>query len=409
MIRVLRSHNCGGGWNPQNMLSRYLTTARESEMNLDVENTLTKRFATPRKPRQLKPIKQPFGVGLFTGIFDKNIFKYPRILANEEIISVVQQSIELENYLNKLKPHSTNFKNILKDLNHVEMFGLTVPQKYGGLGYTETEAKFIEECSSINPLVAQMLGTNENFVAKILTLLGSEEQKLKYLPKLATGEKIFSFAYLEDGPIVDLNSLETNCVRDETTNCYIINGNKKWVPNADISDHIIVLSKELDISEETVQLIFCFCIVDKNTPGITIHKFKSGTAKDFNLCEVEFKNVRIPMDNCVGNDKENSYSVFIKTLSHNQLSASVACLAALKRILHSVVQHCENKTLNGKSLEEHSFIQGSVGYLTMYTYALESVTYFMCGMLDKFENPDLIMEANIAKVFIKFSLHFWKY
>ncbi|KAK6641330.1 hypothetical protein RUM44_013039 [Polyplax serrata] len=382
----------------QSTVFKYLTTAPETQISsLNETKGTSRRYLIRRSKQESQPYNKSFVADLFCGVFDKEYFKYPSVLENNAFSNLLEHSAEVENFVKRYKSGSqlcVDSSNIINSLKSLELAGLCAPQNYGGLGYSVTETLFIEECLNLSPKLGRILAFNLNFGAQLLTLFGNEHQKMKYLPKIASGELITSFAYCEHGSIVDMKNIKTTCIFDKTKNSFIVNGKKQYVLNANHADLFAVLGTGKKEHDDSVELLLHLLLIDKCTPGVTIRKlYNSKTGNELGLFDITLKNVVVPQENLIGDLNKSSLGIVKCLLSHNQLSASASCLTFIKYILHSASQFCI-----GQSLKEQGFVQTNIGILTMYTYVTESLLYFLAGRFDKFYNPNLFLESSIVKV-----------
>lgn len=381
-----------------NIFLRSVVTAKQTEFVDKIEN---KKFALPIRKYQKKIFKENFVRDLFIGKFDKDFLCFPSALMltstkNNETNSVLQHCSEIEKFLNINKNTLINSK-VLKIFNELELFGLSIHQNYGGLGYNATENKFIFETLGLTPKFATFLSAQSSFGVYIINRLGNEEQKQKYLPMLASGKKYVTLAYMEEDSVMDFNSIESVSSYIEKDKKFLLNASKKFVYDADISDLIIVVTRGVVVDGNEGGCLMQLFIIDKNTPGVTIKKMNYSCPLN-NFFEVNLDNVIVSEDNLLQQKSESSYEVLKAALSQKDLDTSTLCLSTLKKIFKYVVAQCNQKVLNKKFLKDYAYINGSVGALATSIYTLESIIYLICGRFDEFEHPDLYLETCIAKV-----------
>ena len=378
---------------------RNLTSTPLPEKTESLKKELNEEFVYTSEKKPKKPYKGGFLSSLFDGEFDRNIFNYPSPQPSEENLFFLKHCIKIEEYISKIPPNChTITQDMVNGLNALKVFALSLPKEYGGLNYSVSKSKFVEEYISYCPIIGQFLAYNENFGRKIINEFGSEEQKLKYLPKLASGKSFVCFAYLEDGPIIDLNSITTSSMFDNYKNEFIINGNKKWVLNADLSDFIIVLTRTTINKDNRLQTPLNLFIVDSNTPGITIKPCNTKNNQEINLFEINFKDVSVSSENLIGNESECAFPILKTALLFNKLSSSIACLSLLKKLNLMGLKIFEDVLKTNKTVLNEISIKENINSVTLNVYILESVIYPLLEKLDEYEKPDLYVETCIVKV-----------
>ena len=160
-------------------------------------------------------------------------------------------------------------EEIIEQMRELGLFGLTIPEEYGGLGVTmEEEVTLAFELGRTSPAFRSLIGTNNGIGSSGLVIDGTEAQKQKYLPRLASGEIIGSFCLTEPDSGSDAASLKTTAVRDGDT--YIINGTKRYITNAPQAGIFTVMART-DPQNKRAGGISAF-IVESDTPGITLGK-----------------------------------------------------------------------------------------------------------------------------------------
>jgi len=188
-----------------------------------------------------------FGKSLFFGeILEEQLFPYPE-LAQDQKDLIAPIVAELDKYMEKVDRKALDRTaempaELLQSFRDMGLFGLIVPEQYGGMGLSNTGyARIMESLASWDGSVAVTLGAHSSIGFKGLLLFGSDAQKAKHLPKLATGEMIAAFCLTEAGSGSDAFSIKTNAVREGDH--YVLNGNKLWITNGGIADFFTVFAK----------------------------------------------------------------------------------------------------------------------------------------------------------------------
>ena len=212
---------------------------------------------------------------------------------------------------------------IIAEMREMGLFGLTIPVEYGGLGLTtEEEALTSMEMCRASPAFRSIAGTNNGIGSQGIVIDGTDEQKKNYLPRLASGELIGSFALTEPGAGSDAGSLTTSARRDGDH--YIINGAKRYITNAPEAG-VFTLMARTDPQSKDARGVSAF-IVERATPGLTVGKpdRKMGQ-RGSHTADVFFDNARVPAANIIGGKEGMGFKTAMKVLD----KAPEAALAAL--------------------------------------------------------------------------------
>ena len=203
-------------------------------------------------------------------------------------------------------------EEIIEQMRELGLFGLTIPEEYGGLGVTmEEEVTLAFELGRTSPAFRSLIGTNNGIGSSGLVIDGTEAQKQKYLPRLASGEIIGSFCLTEPDSGSDAASLKTTAVRDGDT--YIINGTKRYITNAPQAGIFTVMART-DPQNKRAGGISAF-IVESDTPGITLGKIdKKMGQKGAHTCDVIFDNCVVPADALIGGVEGVGFKTAMKVL-----------------------------------------------------------------------------------------------
>src|SRR5215218_1511491 len=210
------------------------------------------------------------------------------------------------------------------------LFGYALPQEYGGLGVTMSEdVQLAFEFGYTTPAFRSLFGTNNGIAGQVIAKFGSEEQKQKYLPRLASGELIGSFALTEAEAGSDPAGLRTTARRDGDE--WVVNGSKRYITNAPIADLFVVFARS-NPEERGGRGISSF-VVETATPGVTVGpKDKKMGQSGAWTAEVFFDDVRVPADGLIG-EEGRGYSKALTVLSRGRLHIAALCVGMAQRVL----------------------------------------------------------------------------
>jgi len=205
---------------------------------------------------------------------------------------------------------------IVQEMRDLGLFGLSIAADYGGLGLTmEEEVRVVFELGQTSPAFRSLAGTNIGIGSQSIVLAGTDDQRQRYLPKLASGELIGSFALTEPDAGSDAMALRTSAVRDGDH--YVLNGTKRFITNAPVAGLFSVMARTAP--ERRADSISCF-LVEAGTPGVTLGKpdKKMGQAGAL-TCDVVFDNCRVPAEALLGGKEGTGFRTSMRVLDKGRL------------------------------------------------------------------------------------------
>lgn len=285
--------------------------------------------------------------------------------------------------------------DIVEEMRELGLFGLCIPEEYEGLGLTmEEEVMVAFEIARTSPAFRSLIGTNNGIGSQGLIVDGTEEQKSYYLPKLASGELIASFALTEPGAGSDAAALRTTAVRDGDD--YVLNGTKRFITNAPEAGVYTVMART-NPEIKGAGGISAF-IVEKGTPGLSLGKpdTKMGQ-KGAHTCDVMFDNCRVPAKNLIGGQEGIGFKTAMKVLDKGRLHISAICVGAAERMLEDALQYAIEREQFGKPIAEFQLIQAMLADSKAEIYAARSMIIDAARRRD--EKEDISIQASCCKLF----------
>jgi acyl-CoA dehydrogenase len=230
------------------------------------------------------------------------------------------------------------------------LFGLSIPEEYGGLGLDlAEEIELVFELGWTSPAFRSMFGTNVGIGSQGILIDGTEEQKRRWLPKLASGEVIASFALTEPEAGSDAASVRTRAERQGDV--YIVNGTKRFITNAPHAG-IFTLMARTDPNNKGASGVTAF-IVEANSPGITIGKpDKKMGQRGAHTADVIFDNVKVPAANIIGGKEGQGFKTAMKVLDRGRLHIAAMCVGAAERLIHESVSYARDRKQFGQPLAD---------------------------------------------------------
>jgi acyl-CoA dehydrogenase len=242
------------------------------------------------------------------------------------------------------------------------LFGYALPEEYGGLGVDMKEdVELAFEFGYTTPAFRSLFGTNNGIAGQVIAKFGNEEQKQRYLPRLAAGELIGSFALTEAEAGSDPAALRTSARRDGGE--WVISGSKRYITNAPIADLFVVFARS-DPEERGGRGISSF-IVDATAPGVSLGaKDKKMGQSGAWTSEVFLDEVRVPADALVG-EEGRGYSKALTVLSRGRLHIAALCVGMAQRVLDESVAYAATAKQGGAPIGRFQLVQGLIA--DMYT------------------------------------------
>ncbi|MEB0223898.1 acyl-CoA dehydrogenase family protein [Pseudomonas sp. 10S4] len=286
-------------------------------------------------------------------------------------------------------------QDIVEQMREMGLFGLTLPEEFGGLGITmEEEVNIAFELGRTSPAFRSYIGTNNGIGSIGILLDGTDEQKHHYLPKLASGELLSSFCLTEPDAGSDAASLKTHAVRDGDS--YILNGTKRFITNAPHAGIYTVMART-NPEIKGAAGISAF-IVERGTPGVSLGKpdHKMGH-KGAHTCDVIFENARVPASQLIGGVEGVGFKTAMKVLDKGRLHIAALSVGAAERMLDDALRYAMERKQFGKPIAEFQLIQAMLADSKAEIYASR------CMVLDAARKRDdgrsVSTEASCAKMF----------
>jgi acyl-CoA dehydrogenase len=284
---------------------------------------------------------------------------------------------------------------LINDMRELGLFGLAIPEEFGGLGLTmEEEVLVAFELAWTSPAFRSLIGTNNGIGSQGIIIDGTAAQKEKYLPRLASGELIASFALTEPDSGSDAASLRTSAVRDGEF--YLLNGTKRYITNAPEAGVFTIMART-NPEIKGAAGISAF-LVEAGTPGLTLGKrdIKMGQ-KGAHTCDVIFENCRVPVDNLIGGKEGVGFKTAMKVLDKGRLHIAAVCVGVAERMLSDALAYAMERKQFGKPIADFQLIQAMLADSKAEIYAARSMVMDAARRRD--DGEDISTEASCCKLF----------
>ncbi|GAA2893263.1 acyl-CoA dehydrogenase family protein [Pseudonocardia halophobica] len=275
------------------------------------------------------------------------------------------------------------------------LFGFALPEEFGGLGFSMTEdVRLAFELARTTPAFRSMVGTNNGLAGKVLVHDGSPEQQQTWLPRIAAGEVIASFALTEADAGSDPSGLRTRARREGDG--WVLDGAKRFITNAPVADLFVVFARTDSDTAGTSRGISAF-LVEAGTPGLFVgpKDKKMGQAGAW-TAEVVLDEVRVPADALVGAEGAG-FRTAMKSLARGRLHVAALCVGLADRILEETVQAAATIRQGGQAIGEFQLVQAHLAESQAELYAGRAMVLEAARAYDAGE--DMTLAPSSAKLF----------
>ncbi|PZQ61212.1 MAG: acyl-CoA dehydrogenase [Sphingomonas taxi] len=284
-------------------------------------------------------------------------------------------------------------ESIIAEMRDMGLFGLSIAPEHGGLGLSMTEeARVAIEMGRTTPAFRSAFGTNVGIGSQGLVMAGTPEQKAEWLPRIASGDIITSFALTEPDVGSDSASVTTRAVRDGDV--YRLSGTKRYITNADRADLFTVMARTGDAPGARGVSAF---LVPRALPGISVGEpEKKMGQKGAKVADVRFDDVAVPVANRLGAEGEG-FRIAMRVLDRGRLHIAAVCVGVAERLIADAVAYAGERRQFGKAIADHQLIQAMIA--DSKTEALAARALVLETAAAKDAGTDVVMESAAAKYF----------
>jgi acyl-CoA dehydrogenase family protein 9 len=356
------------------------------------------REAIPREPEAEQEVSS-FAKSLFLGeICEELVFPWPRPDTDEQDrIRALNARIRdycAENYdPRKVEEERWIPDEVLRDLGEIGALGLYVDERYGGQGLSQTGyARVFETIGQIDATLAIVLGVHQSIGFKGISLFGTEEQKERWLPDLATGRKLAAFALTEPEAGSDAYNIQSRAVR-QSDGSWVLNGEKRYIGNGSRADVITTFARcEVDGVDKHIALI-----LEKGMEGLAVgERYETMGLAGNDLRRLHFNDIRVPAENVLG-EPGQGFRVAMQILNNGRIGLGTGSVGGAKKLLDLSIEHVKERRQFGRPLADFELVQDKIGWMVSYLFGLESMCYLTCGLVDR-GVPDYSLESALCKV-----------
>jgi len=282
---------------------------------------------------------------------------------------------------------------VVAEMRDMGLFGLSIAEDYGGLGLTmEEEARVAIEMGRTTPAFRSTFGTNVGIGSQGLVMAGTPEQKAHWLPRIASGEVVTSFALTEPDVGSDSGSVKTRAVRDGDD--YRLSGTKRYITNADKAQLFTVMART---GEETGARGVSAFLIPRDLPGVTLGEpEKKMGQRGAKVSDVHFDDVVVPAANRLGAEGEG-FKIAMRVLDRGRLHISAVCVGVAERLIADCVAYASDRRQFGQPIAGHQLIQGMIADSKTEALAARALTLETARRKD--EGQDVVLESAAAKYY----------
>ena len=288
-------------------------------------------------------------------------------------------------------------QEIVEEMRRLGLFGLSIPEQYGGLGLsTLAEVLVYEEMTRTNACFRSRIGTNNGIGSMGILFDGTEQQKKKYLPSIASGRSTAAFALTEPNAGSDAAQISTNAVREG--NYWILNGTKLFITNGGCADFFTTIA----VTDENKRTRggFTAFIIEKEMPGFTVGQPDRKMGMRGSLTnELIFRNCRVPQENVIGGRRMvgQGFKTAMRVLDKVRLTIGAAALGASQKLLEICIERISQKIKSGVPADEMQANRFTLADMATEIYAARQMLYHSAWLRDQGNN--VAHEASMVKLF----------
>ena len=313
-----------------------------------------------------------------------------------EIVGMVRSFVEKEimPVQHDLEHDDVYPEEIVKQMKELGMFGLAIPEQFGGSGVSyKTYAMCIEEICRGWMSIAGVINTHF-ITAYMINEFGTDEQKARYLPKMATGEYHMAYSMSEPGAGSDVQAIRTRARKDGDG--YVISGEKMWVTNGERSTHVAVLTKTDPEASPAYRGMSAF--IAAKGPGLVVSKKidKLGY-KGVETTALSFEDYRVSADDLLGGVEGQGFKHMMSGIEVGRINVAARGVGVARRAFEEAIRYAQERQSMGKPIAEHQAVQFHLANMATKIEAAHLLTMSAAEKKDRGERVDL--EAGMAKLF----------
>lgn len=341
-----------------------------------------------------------FCKALFFGVVAEDlIFPFPQLgddglASTRELSARVRRFAESEVDSQAIDRDGRVEPKTMARMRELGLFGLSVPKELGGSGLSRlAAARVVEELSAADASLGLVALAHEAIGLRALLSFGSEEQRRRYLPSAATGERIVAFALSEESSGTDAGTTRTSAQRAEGG--WVLSGDKPWVTNGEYADVFIVFARTSRFDEGEKPRLTPF-IVERG-PGVVVGARRETLGlRGAGVAQLSFRDVRLPADAVLG-EVGRGFRVAMEVMTDARVALSAWLFGQLRSLVNWTVSRVQKRRSFGRAIGEFPILKNKVAKMLADAYAVESMTFLTAGLVDR-RVDDTSLESALSRV-----------
>ena len=360
-----------------------------------VEDNENEIDVPPKPDLELSPAK-----ALFCGeIVVASFWPFPQMPGEQRaILDMVLDSVDRflddkQDDFRQWDDASEQPEEFIQELRELGLFGLIIPEEYGGIGLSNAAyARVLQQSGRYDSSVSLTIGAHSSIGMKGLLLFGTDAQKEKYLPRLASGELTAAFCLTESGAGSDAASVKTKATRNPDGG-WTLNGEKIWITSGGIANFYTVFAR----TDSAAGKMSAF-MVERDLPGVStgLNEHKLGIRAS-STTTVSFADVKIPADNLLG-EEGKGFKIAMSILNNGRTGLGGGAVGGMKTCITLAAKQALERKQFGRSIAEFGLIKKKIADMTVDCFAAESAVRMVSHYIDS-GHTDYSVEAAISKVF----------
>ena len=355
--------------------------------------------ATTKQDTDSEEKASSFAKSLFLGeIHEELVFPYPPSVLDKEprvreLVDSLHEWSETKYDQRVAEENRWIGDDMIRDLGDRGLMGLYVPTEYGGQGLSQTGyCRVSEEFAQIDATLSVVMGVHQSIGMKGIVLYGTDEQKERFLPDLASGRKLAAFALTEPNAGSDAYGIESRAVK-QPDGSWKLNGHKRYIGNGSKAGVLVTFARaEVDGKDKHIALI-----LTPDMDGFEVgDRYDTMGLRANDLRQLHFNDVRVPAENVLGEPGEG-FRIAMHILNNGRLSLGTGSVGCSKWLLDRIIEHVREREQFGRPIGDFELVQEKIGWMVAFTFGLESMAYMTTGLVDT-GVPDYSLESAICKV-----------
>jgi acyl-CoA dehydrogenase family protein 9 len=334
-----------------------------------------------------------FAKSLFLGeIHEELVFPFPKPDPEEQdrIRALIASLREMPYDAKKIEEDRWLGDDTVAELGERGLLGLYVPEEYGGQGLSQTGyCRVSEVFAQIDATLSVVMGVHQSIGMKGIVLYGTDEQKGRFLPDLASGRKLAAFALTEPNAGSDVAGMETRAER-QSDGSWRLDGMKHYIGNGSKAGVLVTFAR-------TGEREYTAFILEPDMDGFEVGKrFDTMGLRGNDLRELRYNGIRVPPENVLG-EPGDGFRIAMQILNNGRLSLGTGSVGGAKYLLDQTIKHVKERRQFGQPLADFELVQDKIGWAVSYLFGLESMAYLSTGLVDQ-GVKDYSLESAICKV-----------